>query len=67
MVFERTYDRYVNMVPSPTKIEEISWESSKWKLCVSFNIYSISFNIYSVSFSIYSARQWFGGEASWLQ
>ncbi|NXC15303.1 PTTG1 protein, partial [Corythaeola cristata] len=32
MVFERTYDRCVNMVPSPTKIEEISWESSKWKL-----------------------------------
>ncbi|KFR01421.1 Securin, partial [Opisthocomus hoazin] len=28
MVFERTYDRYVNMVPSPTKIEEISWESN---------------------------------------
>ncbi|NXW58958.1 PTTG1 protein, partial [Eurystomus gularis] len=28
MVFERTYDRYVNMVPSPVKIEEISWESN---------------------------------------
>ncbi|KFV46006.1 securin [Gavia stellata] len=28
MVFERTYDRYVNMVPSPMKIEEISWESN---------------------------------------
>ncbi|GAB0196072.1 securin [Grus japonensis] len=27
MVFESTYDRYVNMVPSPVKIEEISWES----------------------------------------
>lgn len=32
MIFERTYDRLVNMVPSPVKIEEISWESSKWKL-----------------------------------
>ncbi|NWS23443.1 PTTG1 protein, partial [Polioptila caerulea] len=28
MVFERTYDRCVNMVPSPVKIEEISWESN---------------------------------------
>ncbi|KFQ52686.1 PREDICTED: securin, partial [Nestor notabilis] len=27
MVFERTYDRCVNMVPSPVKIEEVSWES----------------------------------------
>ncbi|NXI93636.1 PTTG1 protein, partial [Psophia crepitans] len=28
MIFERTYDSYVNMVPSPVKIEEISWESN---------------------------------------
>uniref|UniRef100_A0A8D2PPZ8 Securin n=1 Tax=Zosterops lateralis melanops TaxID=1220523 RepID=A0A8D2PPZ8_ZOSLA len=28
MVFEKTYDRCVNMVPSPVKIEEISWESN---------------------------------------
>ncbi|XP_040460783.1 securin [Falco naumanni] len=28
MVFERTYDRCVNMVPSPVKIEEISRESN---------------------------------------
>ncbi|NXL72949.1 PTTG1 protein, partial [Leptocoma aspasia] len=28
MVFERTYDRCVNMVPSPVKIEELSWESN---------------------------------------
>ncbi|KAM6116290.1 securin [Pterocles gutturalis] len=28
MIFERTYDTVVNMVPSPTKIEEISWESN---------------------------------------
>ncbi|NWU63060.1 PTTG1 protein, partial [Pterocles burchelli] len=28
MIFERTYDSFVNMVPSPTKIEEISWESN---------------------------------------
>ncbi|KGL88979.1 Securin, partial [Charadrius vociferus] len=28
MIFERTYDRLVNMVPSPVKIEEISWESN---------------------------------------
>ncbi|XP_064017848.1 securin [Pogoniulus pusillus] len=28
MVFERTYDKCVNMVPSPVKIEEISWESN---------------------------------------
>ncbi|NXO73335.1 PTTG1 protein, partial [Phainopepla nitens] len=28
MVFERTYDRCVSMVPSPVKIEEISWESN---------------------------------------
>ncbi|NXO91271.1 PTTG1 protein, partial [Certhia brachydactyla] len=28
MVFERTYDRCVNMVPSPVKIEEMSWESN---------------------------------------
>ncbi|XP_061210076.1 securin isoform X2 [Neopsephotus bourkii] len=28
MVFERTYDRCVNMVPSPVKIEEVSWESN---------------------------------------
>ncbi|NWI45235.1 PTTG1 protein, partial [Picathartes gymnocephalus] len=28
MVFERTYDRHVNMVPSPVKMEEISWESN---------------------------------------
>ncbi|NXB98954.1 PTTG1 protein, partial [Orthonyx spaldingii] len=28
MVFERTYDRCVNRVPSPVKIEEISWESN---------------------------------------
>ncbi|NXY63721.1 PTTG1 protein, partial [Callaeas wilsoni] len=28
MIFERTYDRHVNMVPSPVKIEEISWESN---------------------------------------
>ncbi|XP_009316780.1 PREDICTED: securin [Pygoscelis adeliae] len=28
MIFERTYDRCVNMVPSPVKIEEISWESN---------------------------------------
>ncbi|NXF42635.1 PTTG1 protein, partial [Oceanites oceanicus] len=28
MIFERTYDRYVNMVPSPVKIEETSWESN---------------------------------------
>ncbi|NWY51829.1 PTTG1 protein, partial [Chionis minor] len=28
MVFERTYDKFVNMVPSPVKIEEISWESN---------------------------------------
>ncbi|NXA74725.1 PTTG1 protein, partial [Thryothorus ludovicianus] len=28
MVFERTYDRRVNMVPSPVKMEEISWESN---------------------------------------
>ncbi|NXU43117.1 PTTG1 protein, partial [Drymodes brunneopygia] len=26
MVFERTYDRHVNMVPSPVKFEEVSWE-----------------------------------------
>ncbi|XP_061858874.1 securin isoform X2 [Colius striatus] len=26
MIFERTYDRCVNTVPSPTEIEEISWE-----------------------------------------
>ncbi|NWT82506.1 PTTG1 protein, partial [Lanius ludovicianus] len=28
MVFESTYDRCVNMVPSPVKIEKISWESN---------------------------------------
>ncbi|NWY12464.1 PTTG1 protein, partial [Aphelocoma coerulescens] len=28
MVFERTYDRCVNMIPSPVKIEKISWESN---------------------------------------
>ncbi|NXS16349.1 PTTG1 protein, partial [Mystacornis crossleyi] len=28
MVFERTYDKCVNMVPSPVKTEEISWESN---------------------------------------
>ncbi|XP_068015988.1 securin isoform X2 [Melanerpes formicivorus] len=28
MVFERTYDRHVNMVPSPVKLEEFSWESN---------------------------------------
>ncbi|KAM6122798.1 securin isoform 1-T2 [Phoenicopterus ruber ruber] len=28
MVFERTYDTCVNMVPSPLRIEEISWESN---------------------------------------
>ncbi|NXA24194.1 PTTG1 protein, partial [Ibidorhyncha struthersii] len=28
MIFERTYDRLVNMVPSPVRIEEISWESN---------------------------------------
>ncbi|XP_030901260.2 securin [Melopsittacus undulatus] len=28
MVFERTYERCVNMVPSPVKIEEVSWESN---------------------------------------
>ncbi|NXK02293.1 PTTG1 protein, partial [Herpetotheres cachinnans] len=28
MIFERTYDRCVNMVPSPVKIEEISRESN---------------------------------------
>ncbi|NXE08040.1 PTTG1 protein, partial [Lophotis ruficrista] len=27
MIFERTYDRCVNMVPSPVKVEETSWES----------------------------------------
>ncbi|NWR76789.1 PTTG1 protein, partial [Centropus unirufus] len=27
MIFERTYDKHVNMVPSPVKTEEISWES----------------------------------------
>lgn len=37
MVFERTYERCVNMVPSPVKIEEISWESSKWKLGMTFS------------------------------
>ncbi|NXI39525.1 PTTG1 protein, partial [Galbula dea] len=28
MVFERTYDKCVNMVPSPVKAEELSWESN---------------------------------------
>ncbi|NXE72248.1 PTTG1 protein, partial [Cochlearius cochlearius] len=28
MMFEGTYDTCVNMVPSPVKIEEISWESN---------------------------------------
>ncbi|NXS62184.1 PTTG1 protein, partial [Brachypteracias leptosomus] len=28
MVFERTYDRCVNMVPPPLKIEDVSWESN---------------------------------------
>ncbi|CAM9459459.1 unnamed protein product [Bubo scandiacus] len=28
MMFERTYDRCVNTVPSPVKIEEFSWESN---------------------------------------
>ncbi|NXH46441.1 PTTG1 protein, partial [Dicaeum eximium] len=28
MVFERTYDKCVNMVPSPVKMEELSWESN---------------------------------------
>ncbi|KAM6357242.1 securin [Alca torda] len=28
MIFERTYDKFVNMVPSPVKVEEISWESN---------------------------------------
>ncbi|NXH22472.1 PTTG1 protein, partial [Bucco capensis] len=28
MVFERPYDRCVNMVPSPVKMEEPSWESN---------------------------------------
>ncbi|NXE86784.1 PTTG1 protein, partial [Menura novaehollandiae] len=28
MIFERMYDRCVNMIPSPVKIEEISWESN---------------------------------------
>ncbi|NXH27693.1 PTTG1 protein, partial [Myiagra hebetior] len=28
MVFERTYDRCVSRVPSPVKIEEMSWESN---------------------------------------
>ncbi|NWX21586.1 PTTG1 protein, partial [Aegotheles bennettii] len=28
MIFGRTYDRCVNMVPSPVKIEDISWESN---------------------------------------
>ncbi|XP_010190991.1 PREDICTED: securin-like, partial [Mesitornis unicolor] len=27
MVFERTYDKHVDLVPSPVKIEDISWES----------------------------------------
>ncbi|XP_069725143.1 securin [Phaenicophaeus curvirostris] len=26
MVYERSHDKYVDMVPSPVKIEEISWE-----------------------------------------
>ena len=39
MVFERTYDRCVNMVPSPVKIEEISRESSKWKFSMIFSTY----------------------------
>lgn len=53
MIFERTYDKYVNMVPSPVKTGEFSQESSKWKL--------------GKSFSTCSAHQWFGREASWLQ
>ncbi|KAK2540840.1 Pttg1 [Columba livia] len=28
MIFERTYDKYVNMVPSPVKTEEFSQESN---------------------------------------
>ncbi|NXF06392.1 PTTG1 protein, partial [Smithornis capensis] len=28
MMFERTYDRRVNMVPSPVEMEEFSWESN---------------------------------------
>ncbi|KAM7042461.1 securin isoform 1-T6 [Acridotheres tristis] len=36
MVFERTYDRYVKMVPSPVKIEEISWESNLLQSTVDF-------------------------------
>ncbi|KAM4653335.1 securin isoform 2-T2 [Amazona ochrocephala] len=28
MVFERTYERCVKMVPSPVKIEEVSWKSN---------------------------------------
>ncbi|NXW18810.1 PTTG1 protein, partial [Circaetus pectoralis] len=28
MIFERTYDSCVNMVPSPVKIKETSWESN---------------------------------------
>ncbi|NWI68418.1 PTTG1 protein, partial [Todus mexicanus] len=28
MIFERTYDKCLNMVPSPVEIEEFSWESN---------------------------------------
>ncbi|NXF71912.1 PTTG1 protein, partial [Sclerurus mexicanus] len=28
MIFERTYDRCVNMVPSPVKFEQCAWEST---------------------------------------
>ncbi|XP_065705200.1 securin isoform X1 [Patagioenas fasciata] len=28
MIFERTYNKYVNMVPSPVKMEEFPWESN---------------------------------------
>ncbi|NXX31770.1 PTTG1 protein, partial [Nicator chloris] len=36
MVFERTYDRCVSMVPSPVKIEEISWESNTLQTTADF-------------------------------
>ncbi|NWS92026.1 PTTG1 protein, partial [Toxostoma redivivum] len=36
MVFERTYDRCVKMVPSPVKTEEISWESNLLQSTVDF-------------------------------
>lgn len=40
MIYPSTFDKPMSITCSPVKLEEMPWESGKWKTSLSFSAYS---------------------------